>query len=57
MCEVMEQSNRRSNMDLLFDLVSEEALSPKKAAEKLNIDVDELFSEMKQAGYKVSEFV
>lgn len=57
MCEIMEQSNRRSNMDLLFGLVSEEALSPEKAAEKLNIDVDELFSEMKQAGYKVPEFV
>lgn len=57
MCEIMEQSNRRSNMDLLFGLVSEEALSPEKAAEKLNINIDEFFSEMKQAGYKVPEFV
>ena len=43
-------------MDILFELVSEGSLTPEIAIKKLGFDdVDELFSEMKKAGYKVPE--
>ena len=57
MCKVMEESIKREKMDLLFGLVSEETITPEKAAEKLNMSVDELLSEMELYGYKVPELV
>lgn len=55
-CKIMEESNRRAAMDLLFGLVSEGSLTPEIAIKKLGFDdVDELFSEMEKAGYKVPE--
>ena len=55
MCKVMEESIKREKMDLLFGLVSEETITPEKAAEKLNMSVDGLLSEMELYGYKVPE--
>ena len=53
MCEVMELSNKRAIMDMLFELVSEQSLMPDVAAKKLKMSVDELFSKMTQVGYKL----
>ena len=51
MCKVMEESNRRANMDLLFGLVVKGALSLENAAKELNISVEKLLSEMQLYGY------
>ena len=54
MCKVMEESNKRAEWDVYFSLVSEGSLSPEIAVKKLSFDnIDELFSEMEKAGYKI----
>ena len=55
MCKVMEESNRRANMDLLFGLVEKGILSPADAASELNISVEKLLSDMELFGYKVPQ--
>lgn len=57
MCKIMEESNRRAIMDIIFSLISKGRINPEEGAEELNMPVDELLLEMEKAGYKILEMV
>jgi hypothetical protein len=52
MCKIMEESNRRAIMDIIFSLISKGRINPEEGAEELNMPVAELLLEMEKAGYK-----
>ena len=53
MCEIMEESNRRANKEMLFGLVAKKKIKIKDAADELDMSVDEFLAEMEKAEYKV----
>ena len=49
----MEESNRRTNIQFLCELVSEGIVTPEDAAKRIGVSVETLLSEMASHGYQL----